>query len=238
MSWCVLSHSAKGTTWDKHMYLKVINGKYYYPDSYKGGRHLSSVTKTGTTTSTKKTNSGQELTMQRKLNVTKMTGTKITGKKKASQPVQQPAQPQLNPQVINDVSNQILKLFQNTMNKNPGSIIQNGKSPYTALRSKEPVRDGKTPETAILEQKPRVSKKRTAKTIIRQDSNGNEISRTVNGITQVVTKKNSTANLTPTQKAAVNTAISKAQKQTTSNSGGSSAAMATLISQLKKKVNK
>ncbi len=37
----MISHSAKGSTWEKHKYLKVINGDYYYPDSYKGGRHLS-----------------------------------------------------------------------------------------------------------------------------------------------------------------------------------------------------
>lgn len=35
-----LSHSAKGSTWEKHDYIKVKDGKYYYPDSYKGGRHL------------------------------------------------------------------------------------------------------------------------------------------------------------------------------------------------------
>lgn len=40
--YCIV-HSAKGTTWDKHAYLKVIDGKYYYPDDYKGGRHYSSI---------------------------------------------------------------------------------------------------------------------------------------------------------------------------------------------------
>lgn len=35
-----LAHSAKGTTWEKHNYIKVENGKYYYPDDYEGGRHL------------------------------------------------------------------------------------------------------------------------------------------------------------------------------------------------------
>lgn len=33
-------HSAKGTTWEKHKYIKMEDGKYYYPDSYAGGRHL------------------------------------------------------------------------------------------------------------------------------------------------------------------------------------------------------
>lgn len=40
-----LSHSAKGTEWKKHKYIKKVDGTYYYPDGYKGGRHLSSNTK-------------------------------------------------------------------------------------------------------------------------------------------------------------------------------------------------
>lgn len=35
-----LEHSAKGSTWEEHKYIKRINGTYYYPDSYEGGRHL------------------------------------------------------------------------------------------------------------------------------------------------------------------------------------------------------
>lgn len=35
-----IEHSAKGSSWEKHDYIKVIDGKYYYPDSYEGGRHL------------------------------------------------------------------------------------------------------------------------------------------------------------------------------------------------------
>lgn len=35
-----LSHSAKGTTWEKHKYIKRKDGTYYYPDDYEGGRHL------------------------------------------------------------------------------------------------------------------------------------------------------------------------------------------------------
>lgn len=35
-----LFHSAKGSTWEEHKYIKRLNGTYYYPDSYKGGRHL------------------------------------------------------------------------------------------------------------------------------------------------------------------------------------------------------
>lgn len=35
-----LMHSAKGSTWEDHKYIKRIDGTYYYPDSYQGGRHL------------------------------------------------------------------------------------------------------------------------------------------------------------------------------------------------------
>lgn len=35
-----LLHSAKGSTWEEHKYIKRIDGTYYYPDSYEGGRHL------------------------------------------------------------------------------------------------------------------------------------------------------------------------------------------------------
>lgn len=38
-------HSAKGSTWEEHKYIKRINGLYYYPDSYEGGRHLSDKSK-------------------------------------------------------------------------------------------------------------------------------------------------------------------------------------------------
>lgn len=37
----VLAHSAKGSEWENHKYLKRIDGTYYYPDNYEGGRHLS-----------------------------------------------------------------------------------------------------------------------------------------------------------------------------------------------------
>lgn len=35
-----LLHSAKGSTWEEHKYIKRVDGTYYYPDSYEGGRHL------------------------------------------------------------------------------------------------------------------------------------------------------------------------------------------------------
>ena len=35
-----IQHSAEGSSWKKHKYIKKVDGTYYYPDSYKGGRHL------------------------------------------------------------------------------------------------------------------------------------------------------------------------------------------------------
>lgn len=35
-----LQHSSKGSSWKKHKYIKRVDGTYYYPDSYEGGRHL------------------------------------------------------------------------------------------------------------------------------------------------------------------------------------------------------
>lgn len=38
-----LIHSAKGTTWEDHKYVKRVDGTYYYPDGYEGGRNISSL---------------------------------------------------------------------------------------------------------------------------------------------------------------------------------------------------
>lgn len=35
-----LQHSSEGSSWNKHKYIKRVDGTYYYPDSYEGGRHL------------------------------------------------------------------------------------------------------------------------------------------------------------------------------------------------------
>ena len=35
-----LQHSSEGSSWKNHKYIKRVNGTYYYPDSYEGGRHL------------------------------------------------------------------------------------------------------------------------------------------------------------------------------------------------------
>lgn len=40
-----LSHSAKGSTWDKHKYVKRVDGIYYYPNGYEGGRTMESFRK-------------------------------------------------------------------------------------------------------------------------------------------------------------------------------------------------
>lgn len=34
-----LQHSAKGSTWKNHKYIKKVDGTYYYPKGYKGGKH-------------------------------------------------------------------------------------------------------------------------------------------------------------------------------------------------------
>lgn len=39
-----LSHSAKGSEWDKHKYVKKIDGVYYYPVGYEDGRTIDSLT--------------------------------------------------------------------------------------------------------------------------------------------------------------------------------------------------
>lgn len=38
-----LEHSAKGSTWDEHKYVKVIDGVYYYPVGYEKGRTVDSL---------------------------------------------------------------------------------------------------------------------------------------------------------------------------------------------------
>lgn len=39
----ILVHSAKGSTWDDHKYVKVIDGVYYYPVGYEDGRTVNSL---------------------------------------------------------------------------------------------------------------------------------------------------------------------------------------------------
>lgn len=52
-----VSHSTKGSTWKKHKYIKIMNGLYFYPDDYIGGRHLSSVKKASSNKNAKKKDS-------------------------------------------------------------------------------------------------------------------------------------------------------------------------------------
>ncbi|MDE5977702.1 MAG: hypothetical protein K2G70_04450 [Turicibacter sp.] len=47
-----ISHSAKGSTWEKHKYVKVLNGIYYYPNTYEKGRKIESLIKKSKLTGT------------------------------------------------------------------------------------------------------------------------------------------------------------------------------------------
>lgn len=42
-----LSHSAKGSEWEDHKYVKKINGIYYYPVGYEDGRTIDSLSNKG-----------------------------------------------------------------------------------------------------------------------------------------------------------------------------------------------
>lgn len=48
-----LKHSAKGTEWEKHKYVKKINGVYYYPSGYDKGRTVKSLSSFNESTSSK-----------------------------------------------------------------------------------------------------------------------------------------------------------------------------------------
>lgn len=39
----ILIHSAKGSEWERHLYAKKIDGKYYYPSGYENGRTVDSL---------------------------------------------------------------------------------------------------------------------------------------------------------------------------------------------------
>lgn len=39
----ILVHSAKGSTWEDHKYVKRIDGTYYYPSGYTKGRTIDSL---------------------------------------------------------------------------------------------------------------------------------------------------------------------------------------------------
>lgn len=40
-----ISHSFKGSSWEEHKYVKKVNGNYYYPSGYEGGRHIEDLKK-------------------------------------------------------------------------------------------------------------------------------------------------------------------------------------------------
>ena len=53
----VLIHSAKGSEWDEHQYVKKVDGNYYYPEGYTKGRTVASLEKkTGDSQNEKKEN--------------------------------------------------------------------------------------------------------------------------------------------------------------------------------------
>lgn len=39
----LLIHSAKGSEWEEHMYVKKVDGDYYYPSGYENGRTVDSL---------------------------------------------------------------------------------------------------------------------------------------------------------------------------------------------------
>lgn len=38
-----ISHSAKGSVWEDHKYVKKVDGNYYYPNGYEGGRQIKTL---------------------------------------------------------------------------------------------------------------------------------------------------------------------------------------------------
>lgn len=55
-----ISHSAKGSTWKKHKYIKIANGLYFYPDDYIGGRHIGNKKKSSNKKETSKNDKKKE----------------------------------------------------------------------------------------------------------------------------------------------------------------------------------
>lgn len=43
----LLVHSAKGSEWEEHMYVKKVDGDYYYPAGYENGRTVDSLKESG-----------------------------------------------------------------------------------------------------------------------------------------------------------------------------------------------
>lgn len=239
MSWFI-AHSAKGTTWKDHQYLKRIDGKYYYPDSYEGGRHLSSLSTTSGKTSAK-TGKKVKMTMSRKLNVVQKSGTKIGGSKKkkassqSSQQVQQT--PQINQDVVNQISAQVRSML-SSLGKNSANTINYQRKDWANRR-------------ANWKEKPKTNptKKRVAKQVIRIGTNGRPINKAADQIEQILNskaanpgekasanKQKSGQRLTPADQANINAALTKIKKSTSSsNKGNVDAVLSKLTTVLKKK---
>lgn len=57
----VMIHSAKGSEWEEHMYVKKVDGNYYYPEGYDKGRTIDSLPGGGGG-SDEESESGEDLT--------------------------------------------------------------------------------------------------------------------------------------------------------------------------------
>jgi len=252
MIW-VISHSAKGTTWKKHIYLKRLDGKYYYPDSYEGGRHLSSLSttsgkttaKTGTKIDKNKSGSvttGQRMTMERKLNVVQKSGKKISGSTNKSSTQQQaaPQTPQIDQNVVNQVSAQVRALLSGLTKNSAGTMAYQRKDRQLRLANWK-----EKPSS-----NPVSTKKKTAKQIIRIGSDGRPINKTADKIEQILNskvanpaqkasanKQKSGQQLSPADQANINAALDKIRKSSTgsSNKGNVDKVLSQLSAALKKK---
>lgn len=77
-----IQHSAKGSTWEKHKYIKRVDGTYYYPDSYKGGRHLPDSKNKSEETKKKKTKASESSSEESDIQtISKKEGTSTDGTK-------------------------------------------------------------------------------------------------------------------------------------------------------------
>lgn len=90
-----LSHSAKGSVWEDHKYVKRVNGTYYYPNGYEGGRTMESFRKdlrnkrftqaqVNADASAKKSSSSPSTRTVSTKNVTRKLATSATGTAKLS----------------------------------------------------------------------------------------------------------------------------------------------------------
>lgn len=53
--------------WDKHKYVKIVDGKYYYPNSYKDGRTISNLRENAAKTANREQEKGEKRTKQEQI---------------------------------------------------------------------------------------------------------------------------------------------------------------------------